>query len=117
MLAKYRESSSELRDVARSVLGGSTGREGEATLGRAASPVVWQLLPGRAPGSRKLAHPPRPAADVPEAGGARGGEGPHVSHWGPRPGGGRRPCGSVTSSRSPSRAAAATFHPSVDPFS
>jgi hypothetical protein len=58
----------------------------------------------------------------PEAGGARGGAGSYVSDWGPRPGRGRRsataspPCRSVTFSRSPSLAAAATFYPSAGPF-
>lgn len=75
-------------------------------------------------GSRKLsASHSRRAAAVREAGGGRGARAPHVSDWGPRPGGGGRsvtvspPCSTVTSSRSLSPAATATSSClSADPF-
>ena len=81
------------------------------------------MLPGRAPGSRKLPillarRQLSPRREEPE--GARA---PHVSDWGPRLGGGRPPCDSLAAApvsdilAQPLLAAATTLYPSADPFS
>ena len=69
----------------------------------AVSPVEWELLPGCAPGSRKLsAHPPRPAACCPRGGRSPRGRGPRTWVTGAR---GREGGGSFVTTLSP--------HPSV----